>query len=378
MRLVFALYKYFPFGGLQKDMLAIASECAQRGHEVEIICREWSGDKPAHLGVTVLEPSACHISNHRRDAAFAEKLNAIIQKSRPDLLVGFNKIPGVDVYYAADTSFKAKLYRERPAWYRWLPRYRAYVADESRIFHRGSRTHILAISKLAIDEYRQFYQTESERFTLLPPGISRDRINQKGERRYDLHRELELTENNMLVLMVGSGFRTKGLDRAIVAMASLPEETREQTHLVVVGQDNNELFLKQASAAGLEERVHFLGGRKDVPALLCSADLLLHPAYRENTGTVLLEAAVAGLPVIATDVCGYSHYLAENDLGIVLSSPFQQEHLNKALLKGLTSTDDIMRWHHNGLRFAQQADIYSMPSKAVDAIEKKAQAGWRG
>lgn len=377
MRFVFALYKYFPFGGLQKDMLAIAAECAQRGHKVEIVCREWSGDKPAHMAVTVLEPPACHISNHRRDTAFAQKLKVMMQESQPDLLIGFNKIPGVDVYYAADTCFKAKLYRERPGFYRYLPRYRAHVAEENKIFGRGSHTHILAISKPAIDEYRQLYETEADRFTLLPPGISRDRINQSGERCYDLHRELDLTENNMLALMVGSGFRTKGLDRAIAALASLPEEIREQTHLVVVGQDNSEVFLKQAGAAGLEERVHFLGGRKDVPALLRSADVLLHPAYRENTGTVLLEAAVAGLPVIATDVCGYSHYLAENDLGVVLSSPFQQEELNKALLKGLTSTDDIMRWRRNGLQFAQRADIYSMPSRAADAIEKKTQRGLR-
>ena len=46
------------------------------------------------------------------------------------------------------------------------------------------------------------------------------------------------------------------------------------------------------------------------------ADLLIHPAYNENTGTVLLEALVAGLPVLVSAVCGYAHYIAEADAGL--------------------------------------------------------------
>lgn len=46
--------------------------------------------------------------------------------------------------------------------------------------------------------------------------------------------------------------------------------------------------------------------------------MFLHPAYSENTGTVLLEAMVAGLPVIATDVCGYAHYIVDEHMGKVL------------------------------------------------------------
>ena len=66
--------------------------------------------------------------------------------------------------------------------------------------------------------------------------------------------------------------------------------------------------------------MQFLGGRSDVPRFLLGADLLIHPAYHENTGTALLEALVAGLPVLVTDVCGYAHYIAEADAGRVLPS----------------------------------------------------------
>lgn len=372
MKLIFALYKYFPFGGLQKDMLAIAAECASRGDHISLYCRDWQGERPQHdnIKVEVLGNSAW--TNAGRDAGFAADLQQAIAQQKPDLVLGFNKIPGVDIYYAADTCFKAKLYRERPRLFRCLPRYRHFVSNEEALFGPDSRTHILALAQPAIDEYQHFYQTPAARFSLLPPGISHDRINADGERRFILHDELGLSRDQKIVLMVGSGFRTKGLDRAIAALAATAKEIKTGAQLVVVGEDKSAVFEAQAKQLGIEHQVHFLGGRKDVAQLLASADVLIHPAYRENTGTVLLEAAVARLPVISTDVCGYAHYIAEQGLGVVLASPFVQEQLNTALLEALSDEQKIKQWRDNGRQFAASADIYDMPKTAVNIIRAMA------
>ncbi len=74
----------------------------------------------------------------------------------------------------------------------------------------------------------------------------------------------------------------------------------------------------------MSDQVQILKGRSDIPRFLLGADLLIHPAYNENTGTVLLEALVSGLPVLVTEVCGYAHYIAEADAGRVLPAPFDQ------------------------------------------------------
>lgn len=370
MKLVFALYKYFPFGGLQKDMLAIANECVLRGHEVSIYCCSWEGEYPENVVVNILPVKA--FSNHAKNSQFAKRFLRRMKTVKPDLIVGFNKIPGINVYYAADSCFRAKLYRERPWFYRLIPRYQKYVQEEADLFDQNSDVHILAISKPAIDEYRDYYQTHMERFSLLTPGISRDRINIGGERQKLMHKELGLGENKRVVLMIGSGFRTKGLDRAISSIAALPADIRRETHLVIAGEDNAERFIQQARRLSIEDRVHFLGGRKDIPELLCSADVLIHPAYRENTGTVLLEAAVACTPVITTDVCGYSHYIENSNLGIVLRTPFRQAQLDDALYEALTSAEKIKQWRNNGRKFAQSADIYDMPRRAAEIIERVA------
>jgi glycosyltransferase involved in cell wall biosynthesis len=84
------------------------------------------------------------------------------------------------------------------------------------------------------------------------------------------------------------------------------------SHYVIVGERNSdkeesrrfERELHDAVDGVLTGRVHFLGVRRDVCPLLGELTLLVHPARQEPLGRVLLEAAAAGMPVIATDVGG--------------------------------------------------------------------------
>jgi UDP-glucose:(heptosyl)LPS alpha-1,3-glucosyltransferase len=170
------------------------------------------------------------------------------------------------------------------------------------------------------------------------------------------------------VVQIGSGFKTKGVDRSLKALAALPAELRKRTRMLVIGQDDPKVFQLQSVALGLGDRVQFLKGRSDIPRFLLGADLLIHPAYNENTGTVLLEAQVAGLPVLVSAVCGYAHYIAEADSGLVLDEPFEQTQLNRYLQTMLGDDGARSQWARNGLAFADTADLYSMPQHAADVI----------
>jgi UDP-glucose:(heptosyl)LPS alpha-1,3-glucosyltransferase len=114
--------------------------------------------------------------------------------------------------------------------------------------------------------------------------------------------------------------------------------------------------------------VQILKGRSDIPRFLLGADLLVHPAYNENTGTVLLEALVSGLPVLVSAVCGYAHYIAEAEAGRVVPVPFEQEKFNRMLAEMLADDAARASWGANGLAFADTADLYSMPQRAADVI----------
>ncbi len=51
---------------------------------------------------------------------------------------------------------------------------------------------------------------------------------------------------------------------------------------------------------------------------MAAADILMHPAYQEAAGIVLLEAITAGLPIIVTEVCGYASFISQAQCGIVV------------------------------------------------------------
>ncbi|MDY0250632.1 MAG: glycosyltransferase family 4 protein [Pseudomonas sp.] len=368
MQLAFILYKYFPFGGLQRDFMRIALECQQRGHQIRVYTLIWEGEIPA--GFDVRMGSVKALSNHSRNQKFYRWLQDDMQQQPVDRVIGFNKMPGLDVYYAADGCYEDKAQTLRNPLYRYSNRYRHFSSYERAVFAPESPTQILMISEVQQPLFVQHYHTPAERFHLLPPGIARDRQAPRNARqiRAEFRAEFNLHDDQYLLLQVGSGFKTKGLDRTLKALASLPAEQRERTQLIVIGQDDPKSFVIQAAALGISKQVKIFKGRSDIPRFLLGADLLMHPAYNENTGTVLLEALVSGLPVLVTDVCGYAHYIEEADCGQVLSSPFEQKQLDKALRTLLADPSLRAGWAVNALNYAKTADLYSMPQRAADII----------
>jgi UDP-glucose:(heptosyl)LPS alpha-1,3-glucosyltransferase len=101
---------------------------------------------------------------------------------------------------------------------------------------------------------------------------------------------------------------------------------------------------------------------------MISADLLLHPAYSENTGTVLIEAMAAGLPILATDVCGYASHVRRAEAGLLISSPYQQQEFNNLLQEMLSSSRREI-WKRSGIAYVTKNDFFSMPEKAAALIE---------
>lgn len=369
MRLAFALYKYFPYGGLARDFMRIANVCISHGHTVDVYVMEWHGDKIADYGVHVLPGKGW--SNHAKVADFHRQLAQQLADNHYDGVIGFNKIPDIDVYYAADPCYIDR-FAEVLSLSKLTSRYRFYAGVEKAVFAADSKTLCLMISDVQAALFKQHYDTPEQRLLMLPPGIdpNRRRPVNAQQRRTDFRRAEQINEDDLVVLMVGTGFKTKGVDRALTALAALPQPLQEKTCLMVVGEDDLVHYQRLAADKGIANQVRFLGGRADVPDFLLAADLLLHPARKDNTGTVILEALVAGLPVLVTDVCGYAKHVKQSQAGLLLASPFKQDELNQQLTMMLLS-EDKEKWSANGLAYADQQDLYSMPEKATAAIEKR-------
>ena len=370
MKIAFCLFKYFPFGGQQRNFLNIAKTCISRGHQVDVYVTSWQDDVPEGLNVVKLPVKG--LTNHKRRESLAQKFNHILLNTPYDAAVGFIKMPGLDVYYAADPCYAAKA-RDRSIFYRMTGHCRSYLRLEKAVFGHDSSTEILLLSEREKSVFKEFYDTPDHRFHLLPPGISRNYLAPENaeEISMQLRRELAIEAQTRLILMVGSGFKTKGVDRAIRAISALQPSLRSQTRLMVVGQGKARPFRWLARRLGVADQVTFFQGREDILRFLLAADVLLHPAYLENTGTVLLEAMASGLPVLATEVCGYSFHVKRADAGMIVPSPYDQKILNQFLETMLTS-EKKTQWQENGKIYVSQTDVFSRAEKASDIIEKVA------
>ena len=375
MKFAFILYKYFPFGGLQRDFIRIAKVCQEQGHDISVYTMSWTGQIPVGFEVHAHKPRA--LTAPVRNNRFQNWTRKQLRNNPADIVVGFNKMPGLDVYYAADTCFEHKARSLRKSWYKYTPRYRHFARNEQEVFALDKHVVTLLISANEKSVFQQYYHTPDERLFLLPPGISKDRCrpNDADSIRHEFRKEFGVKDDDILLLTIGSGFKTKGVDRALLALKALPPQLRDKVKLFIVGQDDPRLFQAQAKGLGISRQVTFFKGRDDSPRFLLGADMLIHPAYNENTGTVLLEALVSGLPVLCTAACGYAHYVTEADAGDVVPSPFWQEELNHrlvAMLRSLQNSEKKQRWQDNALHFANTADIYSMPHRAAEVIEQRA------
>src|SRR5437870_4256434 len=99
MKLGFLLFDYFPYGGLQRDCLKIAGLCAARGHAVTIFTRTWQGEPPANIAVELFGRHG--FSNVGRNRSWVKQLNTKLSQRGLDGVVGFDKLPGLDVYYGS-------------------------------------------------------------------------------------------------------------------------------------------------------------------------------------------------------------------------------------------------------------------------------------
>lgn len=371
MKFAFCLYKHFPYSGLSRDMLRILDECVSQGHEVVVFAGSWEGPKPENAKVVIIRHFG--LSNHTRAAAFHRKLFLHLGRYDFDVLVGFNKIPYMDIYYCGDYCFVGRAMQKYSWLYHKTPRFLFFQNFENSVFSTVSKTKVLSLSGREKSIYQEYYLTQDQRFYDIPPTLDRFRreIWQKLPERELIRERLGIDKEQYLLLLVGSGFKTKGLDRAIKAVASLPTELREKTTLFVIGQDKEDSFRLLAEKLGIEPHVEFLGGRDDVPELMKAADLLVHPAYAETTGTVILEAITYGLPVLATKVCGYAHHIGKADAGMVLRSPFRQEEFNEKLAVVLLS-EKRAEWSKNGLLYGDNDELYKMPQCVAGIIEQEA------
>ena len=370
MKLAFCLYNFFPYGGLQRNFLKIVTAARDRGHAIDVYTMQWRGDFIPGVHIHLLPVQG--YTNHSRCKHYVDSLTIHLKKKSYDCVIGFNKMPNLNWYYAGDVCFKTSKRRKENLFClkQYLPRYRYFLKLENSVFCPKQTTKILSLTLAQQHCYQNNYDTPSHRFHLVPPRFCayQDRSDsiQKAAKKL---RARFAKDKHFVLLIVASAFKIKGVDRVLNALYHLQKTLRNSVMLWIVGEDQS-FYLKQWIALhGLRSHVHFMGPKKNLTAIYQATDCMVHPARTEATGVVLLEALAAGCPVITTSNCGYARYIEIAQAGIVLSMPFSQKKLNQTLQHAL-SQNKLRSWRHAAKAYAKQCISFEIGHYALDLIEE--------
>lgn len=163
---------------------------------------------------------------------------------------------------------------------------------------------VIANSQFIRDHIISVYGYPAAQIVVAPRGIEPavfDPSAISADRRASVRAELGGSERP-LVVMVGRVTGWKGHSVLIDAIARL---TRKDVDFAFIGSGLDTVIaelMAKIAALGLSERVHFIGSRRDIPAVLAAADLAISASTRpEAFGRAAIEAQAMGVPVIATD-----------------------------------------------------------------------------
>ena len=173
-------------------------------------------------------------------------------------------------------------------------------------------TALVAVGERVRDELLAAGIAHRDRFTVIPPGVALLPVVDRVEART----ALGLSSEGPVVLFVGRLTAVKRLDRLLEAFTEVRDRVPDAV-LVVAGEgDLTDEVRSVAASSG--DAVRLLGWQSDVASLYASADLVVISSDNEGMPVTLLEAAMAGVPGVTTDVGSAAEVVEHGVTGLVV------------------------------------------------------------
>lgn len=144
----------------------------------------------------------------------------------------------------------------------------------------------------------------ADKLHVIPNGFELDRFTPNAAARASVRAELGVAADAPLVGLIAR-YDSQKNHAGFVEAAALVAAQLPQVHFVLAGKDvdaSNSVLQAAIAQHGLQERMHLLGRRDDVPRLMAALDVLASSSHGEAFPNVLGEAMACGVPCAVTDV----------------------------------------------------------------------------
>ncbi|OGW27726.1 MAG: hypothetical protein A2X59_13010 [Nitrospirae bacterium GWC2_42_7] len=322
MKIAIIRRRYTFHGGAEGFSQELIKQLSLAGNEIHIYAIEWENVEAKN--VYFHKVPAITFNSFLRDLTFAVFSSFILKKHRKryDIIQSHDKTLYQDIYRAGDGCHIEWL---KQRWkrigiagklsillnpYHWL-----ILKLEQKIFRQHRFKKIIAISEMVKRNIIDNYEVSPDDIKVIYNGVDADRFHPDNINKYrdETRKQFGLTENDFVVLFVGSGFERKGVGHLIKAVRSISEPVA----VLIVGK-GSENKLKEMVG---HQKVIFCGPQKNIERFYAAADIFVFPTIYEPFGNVHLEALASGLPVITTKNSGAAEIIEDGKNGFVVDVP---------------------------------------------------------
>jgi glycosyltransferase involved in cell wall biosynthesis len=361
MRVLF-LSTTMGMGGADQQLLTVAEGLRARGHEVMIVSLTPLGPMGLEARQVGIATESLEMRRGVPDPRGLVRLARLVRDWKPDVLhthmVHANlmgRVLRLIVPVPALVSTIHSIYdggRLRMAAYRLSNG----LVDQMTIVSQAAADRFISERIIPKELLRVFPNSvDTDRFRNLPPGA-----------RESVRRALGI-EGRFAWLAVGRFEVAKDNPNMLRAFARVHERHPEAL-LLLVGRGSLQPEAEALTRTlGLAGSVRFLGVRRDVPEVMSAADGYVMSSAWEGMPIVLLEAAAAGLPIVATRVGGNHEVVQDEESGFLVPAR-DHEALGEAMLRLMGLSDAERR--ALGDRGCEHTRTHYGVSRAVERWEE--------
>lgn len=360
--------------GIGRIVCTLARMFSESGHEVTVVAQ-----RVEHLpaGVAGVRFSPIPLSTGLSRLAFNYQTRRLFHRSRFEIVNAFGVGRGASVVsaqscHAAGVELQKVARRGRLA-SRGFGLFDAVALLDERILMTSPETQlVIGSSMLVRNQLLQYYGLPADKVTVIPNGADVDRLAVRpdpGTRAFE-RKQAGFDASDFVLLFIGNEFDRKGLQTIIEAMSKARDT---KIKLAVIGGDDPDAYKMKAGKLGVGEQVRFLGRMHGPDRYLHLADALVHPAWYEPFGMVIVEAMAAGLPVVASGSAGALEGLTHGTHALFLEDPRDADELAVALKR---LRDDATLRQSMTLRGSEAAQRFSW--EKITTLTLAAYAGVTG
>ena len=388
MRVLIFSWEYPPhmIGGLGRHVKCLAPALAELGVEVHLVTPRLQGGAPeertaARLTVYRVAVPHAETGDLVRDTERANRELAAFAAALSHRIGPFHIVHAHDWQVAAAAihhkhAFKVPLLATIHATERGRnggcadgPLASAIDRTEWRLCFEAWR--IIVTSRYMADEVVRFFHVPRDKLDLIPNGVEWGNHRLADVERAAFRRRFAADEER-IVFFVGRLVYEKGVHTLIAAAPQILEAFPAVRFLIAGRGPLLEELRRMAEAHGVGHRFHFLGYISDAERdrLYQVADVAVFPSLYEPFGIVVLEAMMAGAPVVVSSTGGLAEIVASQEVGL-LHTPGDPRSLAQAVLHTLHHPEEAAVRVENALRMIDAVYRWSRIAERTRAVYER-------